>query len=74
MSQQHDPSQTDGPQAPRVDESGRPVETVHKDIERPNPATEKIDKLITPTSIKAREQEAEEIKRQSGEVRRRTPE
>lgn len=67
---QHDSSPSDGPQAPRVDESGQPVETVRKDIERPNPATEKIDKLITPTSIKAREQEAEKIRQQSDDVRR----
>lgn len=71
---QHDSNLPDGPQAPRVDESGQPVETVRKDIERPNPATEKIDKLITPTSIKAREQEAEEIKRRSEEVRRQIQE
>ena len=74
MSEQFDASHSDGPQAPRVDESGRPVKTVRKDIERPNPATETIDKVITPTSIKAREQEAEEMKRQSEKVRRQLAE
>jgi hypothetical protein len=67
---QHDPHQPDAPDAPRVDESGRPVDAVGKHLEQPNPATEKIDKLITPTSIKAREQEAEEIRRKSEQVRR----
>lgn len=74
MSQHQDPSRGDAPQAPRVDEAGRPVETVRKVIEQPNPTTEKIDKVITPTSIKAREQEAEEIRRQTEEVRRRLQE
>lgn len=67
-----DPHQPDAPQEPRVDESGRPVDAVRKHLEQPNPATETIDKVITPTSIKAREQEAEEIRRQSEAVRRQT--
>ena len=31
-------------------------------LETPNPATETIDKVITPTSIKQKEKEAEEIR------------
>lgn len=73
MSQQ-DPHQPDAPDAPRVDESGRPVDAVRKHIERPNPATETVDKVITPTSIKAREQEAEAMRRKSEAVRRQTGE
>ncbi|MBD9424500.1 hypothetical protein IB232_04125 [Pseudomonas sp. PDM15] len=36
-------------------------------LETPNPATEAIDKLITPTSTKQKEKEAAEIRSKTGE-------
>lgn len=37
-----------------------------EDLEQTNPATDAIDKAITPTSIKQKEKEAEEIRSRTG--------
>ena len=49
-------------QAQRGEGSPDPV------LERPEPGTETVDKVITPTSIKEQEEQAEAIKRQLAEV------
>ena len=36
-------------------------------LETPNPATEAIDKVVTPTSIKQKEKEVDEIRAKTGE-------
>ncbi|WP_252272129.1 hypothetical protein [Pseudomonas subflava] len=36
------------------------------ELETPNPATETVDKVITPTSIKQKEKEAQEIRSKTG--------
>jgi len=60
------------PNEPAVDEAGRPVDVVKKDLQQPESApTEAIDKVITPTDIKTKEQEAEELQRKTAEVERK---
>ncbi|MDR6676735.1 hypothetical protein [Pseudomonas oryzihabitans] len=60
------------PNEPTVDEAGRPVEVVKKDIQQSESApTDAIDKAITPTDIKTKEQEADELKRKTAEVERK---
>ncbi|WP_236712042.1 hypothetical protein [Pseudomonas sp. EpS/L25] len=52
------------PNEPARDEAGRPVDVVKKDIQQPESTpTDGIDKVITPTDIKTKEQEAEELPR-----------
>ncbi|MHA6492708.1 hypothetical protein ACX0MV_05590 [Pseudomonas borbori] len=57
--------------APARDQTGEPVDVVRKDIERPNPATEQVDKAITPTSVKTKEQEAQKINQKAAEAERK---
>jgi hypothetical protein len=59
------------PDAPKRDVEGNLVNVVEKDIKRSNPKTDGVDKVITPTNIKTREQEAQEINERSAEVERR---
>jgi len=60
------------PNESAVDEAGRPVDVVKKDLQQPESApTETIDKVITPTDIKTKEQEAEELQRKTAEVERK---
>lgn len=40
-------------------------------LERPNPETEAVDKVITPTSIKEKQDEAREIEERLAEVERK---
>lgn len=40
-----------------------------EDLKKTNPATDAIDKVITPTSIKQKEKEAEEIRSRTGSRR-----
>lgn len=40
-------------------------------LERPDPDTEAVDKVITPTAIKEQEEQAEAIKRRLAEVERK---
>lgn len=74
MTQSHDgkmPIDPTPPNMPKVDEAGNPVEVVRKDMEQPNPATQAVDKVLTPTSIKTKEQEAEEINRRAADLERK---
>lgn len=60
------------PNEPALDEAGQPVDVVKKDMEQPESTpTDGIDKVITPTDIKTKEQEAEEIRRKTAEVERK---
>lgn len=60
------------PNEPAVDEAGRPVDVVRKDLQQPESApTDAIDKVITPTDIKTKEQEAQELQRKTAEVERK---
>ncbi|MCE0459875.1 hypothetical protein LCU97_00345 [Pseudomonas sp. 20TX0172] len=46
---------------PAKDASGEPVPVVERNIRRPDPDTDKVDKAITPKSIKSHEQDAEKL-------------
>lgn len=59
------------PNAPAKDVEGDDVNVVKKDIQRPGEKTEAIDRAITPTSIKTKEQEAEKIREKSREAERK---
>ncbi|KAA8711311.1 MULTISPECIES: hypothetical protein [Pseudomonas syringae group] len=69
MNDQNDISK-DAPYTPTVDHSGKPVEVVRKDIEHEHADTEGVDKTITPTSIKEKEQDAETLRQKNAEVER----
>lgn len=60
------------PNEPARDEAGRAVDVVKKDIQQPESTpTDGIDKIITPTDIKTKEQEAEALRRKTAEVERK---
>jgi hypothetical protein len=56
---------------PAKDASGEPVEVVKRDIQDPNQATDKVDKAVTPTSIKSRQQDAEKLQDKVSEVEKK---
>ncbi|WP_287030275.1 hypothetical protein [Pseudomonas sp. UBA6310] len=74
MSQTDRPSQSSidrtPPNLPKQDQAGKPVDVVRKDITRDNEATETVAKVITPTTIKTKEQEADEINAGADRVER----
>ena len=59
------------PKADPVDQSGKPVNVVRKDIEHEHSSTEGVDKIVTPTSIKEKEQDAQTIREKTAEVERK---
>ncbi|KAB0550678.1 hypothetical protein F7R01_05540 [Pseudomonas argentinensis] len=59
------------PNSPAKDVEGDNVNVVKKENQRPGEKTEAVDRTITPTSIKTKEQEAEKIKQASEEARRK---
>jgi hypothetical protein len=58
------------PNAPVTDSEGKPVNVLERDITEPNPETDDIDKVITPTSIKRKEQDVESLERANEVVER----
>lgn len=63
----HAPEQS----APTTDQSGKPVDVVRKDIAQETPETEGVDKVITPTSTKEKEQDAETLRAKNRELERK---
>ncbi|MCD5994550.1 hypothetical protein KDX38_12765 [Pseudomonas sp. CDFA 602] len=61
----------DKPYTPTVDQSGKPVEVVREDIEREGLDTNGVDKVVTPTANKEKEQDAETLKEKNREVERK---
>lgn len=59
MTTQHSDKETAA--MPAKDASGEPVPVVERDIRRPDPDTDKVDKVITPKSIKSHEQDVEKL-------------
>ncbi|PMQ09705.1 hypothetical protein PseAD21_19505 [Pseudomonas sp. AD21] len=57
--------------APPLDASGKPVDVVRRDLQNSDDDTKAVDEVITPTSIRAREQEAEELKRKTDAIERK---
>ncbi|WP_426234624.1 hypothetical protein [Pseudomonas sp. TWP3-2] len=53
------------------DASGKPVNVVGRDLQDPDDDTRAVDEVITPTSIRTKEQEAEELQRKTAEIERK---
>jgi len=66
MTTQH--SDKEAGAVPTKDASGEPVPVVERDIRRPDPDTDKVDKVITPKSIKSHEQDAQKLKDKVGQA------
>lgn len=54
-----------------TDSSGKPVNTVERDIEDTDDDTRAVDETITPTSTRAKEQDAETLQRKTAEIERK---
>lgn len=57
--------------APPTDASGKPVNVVERDLEDRDNDTRGVDEVITPTSIRTKEQEAEELERKTAAIERK---
>ncbi|MDD1963869.1 hypothetical protein NPS29_00910 [Pseudomonas putida] len=56
---------------PSVDASGKPVDVVKRDLEDRDDDTRAVDEVITPSSIRSKEQEAEDLKRATDNIKRK---
>lgn len=65
------PVQPSQPKAPVTDSQGEPVKVVERDIADPNSRTKDVDKVLTPTSIKEKQQDAERLEQANAEVERK---
>lgn len=61
-------NQTD---APPTDTSGKPVNVVERDIEDHDEDTRAVDEVITPSSTRAKEQDAETLEQKTAEIERK---
>lgn len=68
MSSEYKQSQPNGQ---TEDSSGKPVNVVERDLENRDPATHDVDEVITPTSIKRDEQDAETLEREDAAIERK---
>lgn len=57
--------------APPVDTSGKPVNVVERDLEDTDRDTRGVDEVITPSSTRVKEQDAEELNRKIAEIERK---
>ena len=57
--------------APPLDAAGKPVDVVRRDLQDRDDDTRAVDEVITPTSIREKEQDAEELKRKTDEIERK---
>jgi hypothetical protein len=57
--------------APAKDATGAPVPVVERDVCQPDPATDDVDKTITPKSIKSHEQDAEKLQDKVAQVEKK---
>lgn len=57
--------------APTRDADGHAVNVVERDIQDRDDNTRAVDEVITPTSIRVKEQEVEELKRKTDEIERK---
>ena len=57
--------------APPTDASGKPVNVVERDLQDKDRDTQALDEAITPSSIRTKEQDAEELKRKTDEIERK---
>ncbi|MFJ2540258.1 hypothetical protein [Pseudomonas sp. NPDC087614] len=54
-----------------TDASGKPVNVVERDLEDKDSDTQAVDEVITPTSTRVKEQDAETLKRKTDEIERK---
>lgn len=54
-----------------TDASGKPVNVVERDLEDRDDDTKVIDEVITPSSIRTKEQEIEEMKKKTDAIERK---
>jgi hypothetical protein len=59
------------PNAPPTDNSGEPVNVVERDLEDRDDDPEAVDKVITPSSTREKEQDAETLQRKIDEIERK---
>ncbi|MNB55894.1 hypothetical protein D3C87_473330 [compost metagenome] len=57
--------------APPTDTSGKPVNVVKRDLEDRDDDTEAVDEVITPSSNRVKEQDAETLQRKIDEIERK---
>ena len=57
--------------APAKDATGEPVAVVERDVRQPDPATDKVDKTITPKSIRGHQQDAEKLQDKAEDVEKK---
>jgi hypothetical protein len=57
--------------APPLDAAGKPVDVVRRDLQDSDDDTKAVDEVLTPTSIRTKEQEAEELKRKTDAIERK---
>ncbi|MDR9753790.1 hypothetical protein RG836_20275 [Pseudomonas sp. SZMC_28357] len=67
----NDRNTTTSTNAPPTDSSGQPVNVVERDLEDRDGDTEGVDKVITPSSTRTKEQDAEELQRKTAEIERK---
>lgn len=56
---------------PPTDAAGKPVNVVERDLEDRDDDTRAIDEALTPTSIRTKEQEIEELNQKTAEIERK---
>jgi hypothetical protein len=54
-----------------TDTSGKPVDVVQRDIADTDEDTDGVDKVLTPTSTRAKEQDAETLRQKTAEIERK---
>ena len=67
----NDHNTTTSTNAAPTDSSGQPVNVVERDLEDRDGDTEGVDKVITPSSTRAKEQDVEELQRKTAEIERK---
>lgn len=61
----------DESKATPTDASGKPVNVVERDLEDRDDDTRGVDEVITPSSTRVKEQDAEELQRKVDEIERK---
>lgn len=69
--QQKTSSTHKSPNSPPTDTSGEPVNVVERDLQQNDADDKGVDKVITPSSTKVKEQDAEKINRKADEIERK---
>lgn len=62
---------TAGSNNPPTDAAGKPVNVVERDLQDRDEDTLAVDEVITPSSIRTKEQEVEELNQKTAEIERK---